>query len=417
MFKNKLLLSVVSLDITSTFLDSIFSTVIIILLSGSDKSTTLLPLMTMLMFLPTVLAMFFGSIADNTRNRIKYIILSNVMRVGLFAYIAYLTKDVLNNQVLLILIIVYVTINLFGSFENSLFVPVIPSLVTEEQLPVVFSQISALQSGIGVMAPIIGSICLQFIAFSKLSLIVAGIEGVIVCCLLLLRPILRLKLNAYYTENVATPVESTEPLEKRTIMSNIINGTKDIMKCDKLRLPLFFIVIYNGLASSTLLIMPLLVSKYENFRLINLSYTISTISALTGAAVFIGGLFLSKYLTKIDFKYVNLMAFTSWIGIFISALIINIYLFVVFLIIMALLSAILAAQIKTIIMTSFSRELLSSYIGFLNSILGLSPIIFTSVLSLIIYWQSDITTVIMYYLLPLSLVVWLTAVKYALGKK
>lgn len=411
--KNSLLVKVVGLDITSTFLDSIFSMIIVVLCSQQPNNTTLLAIISVLLLVPSLFSAVFGAFADKIEQRMSYIILSNVSRIILFLVMAYLAKDKITTLVLFAIVAMYIIINFFGQFENSLFVPVVPALTTSEELPIIYSKVSSLQSGVKIIAPIIGAMCLQVISFSYLSLTVATIEGMIVISLFLLRPTLNNKLANYYQQKVATSSSS----ETSTVLNNMKVGAKDIFKNKQFKYILFFITMVNGLGASLFLVISLLASNYQQFIIYNLSYTISILMSLTSGAMFLSGILFSKYLVKLSFAQLNLILSSCWLVIFTSGYFKSIYIFALTLIVMGTFTTFLGAKFKAAIVNTLDKEFMSSYMGVISTVLGFTPIVFTSLLSLLIFIFKDIIVIIKYGLLPVSAILFLLSFKYYMNEK
>ncbi|HFI0697045.1 TPA: MFS transporter [Streptococcus suis] len=218
MNQKKIFYSLFFNDLLSDFGDTLYYLSLmnyIILLPDSQLA---LSIITLSETIPIFFKIIMGYLADKTKNKINFIMLTQVFRFILYLIVGFLVS--FNPALWIILVISAINLlsDLAGQFENSLYLPIELQLIEEEEREQVFATTQSIASLLNILFKLSGAVLVTLISYQALAFINA--TTFLVCALFML--LLRSQLAPLQKVEDRTDVEEENEIEHHFLQEMVL---------------------------------------------------------------------------------------------------------------------------------------------------------------------------------------------------
>lgn len=331
LFKNKLYLKILVSDIISNFGDIVYYLALMnyaLILPDSNLAISFITLSESLPFISTFLTGYF---ADKTKDKVKNIQLTLVIRIILYGIITYFIGLKPQMWILIMACVLNFFSDIAGQFENSLYYPITSRIVSKDDLEELIAFKQSIQSSTSILFETIGGILIAILSFRLLAFI--NVLSFIISLLIIIslkttiNKMLNQKPNTNDDDNNEIEIKSNQSI--KSIFSDIILSLKSSFKLliniSKIRNTILIIQLVNASVSIIIPLVLLIIAKDSNAVFINNAYTISALSIAISVGSILGGFLTFAYLKRVSLSLIIKLETLSLLGLFISAYFHNIY--------------------------------------------------------------------------------------------
>ncbi|MCU9533215.1 MFS transporter [Streptococcus sp. CSL10205-OR2] len=321
--------------------------------------------------LPIITGFVMGIYADKTKNKVDTILYTLIFRFFLYAVVGIL----MGFQPALWIVIIAILINLFsdvsGQYENGLFTPLSLRIVSDDDREAAISFRQAAGSALSIILQPTGAVLITWLSFQQLAFANAGtfaLAGLIIYSI-------RTKLQGLLMEK---PIEITTPESNQSIFKsmkeNILLIFQELKKIPEVKFSMVIAPIFNGLFSILGVVVLLLINQDANFVILNVPTTIMALPLAFTLGTIIGSFLAPNVFKNISLiKMIFIIAFFPPI-IFLCLLWHNSYVFMTFILIMAILSAVINPKMSAKLMNSLPEDKIASLMSGIGSYFQLGTI-------------------------------------------
>ena len=274
--ENKIFRRLFSSIFLSALGDKIFYFAVISMVLFTSNPSVAIVLLTISETLPDILAIFFGKLASQTKNKINMMVISDMLRAVIFVIIGIILTKTINNYIFLFIVVMNFISDCLGKYYNSLGLVVLTNSTTNKER---HQAISIEQGGlqlISIVGIFFGGVLASVITSYYLSLINAGT--------FILAGIFIWSIRKTYMIN-QTKVES-EIQEKVSIKKSL-----KLLKNHKytLVISLFYVLIISIIGGLSPVIEIMYISRLNELPF-SLSMAISISFTLLGSSMLVGNI-------------------------------------------------------------------------------------------------------------------------------
>ena len=351
MNQKKIFYSLFFNDLLSDFGDTLYYLSLmnyVILLPDSQLA---LSIITLSETIPIFFKIMMGYLADKTKNKIHFIMLTQVFRFILYLLVGFLISFNPALWVILTISAINLLSDLAGQFENSLYLPIELQLIEEEEREQVFATTQSIASILNILFKLSGAVLVTLISYQALAFINA--TTFLVCALFML--LLRSQLAPLQKVEDRTDIEEENETEHH-FLQEIKSAILHLMNIPHLLDYLLIIACLNGLFS---IITPLIIAGIthnKNFTIINAATTISLAGVILTVANILGNISANTIFQNVALKKILYFALLGLPFLFLSFLIQNIWFCFLLLFLLGIASGAASPKFYGFLMNNLSPE-------------------------------------------------------------
>lgn len=351
MNQKKIFYSLFFNDLLSDFGDTLYYLSLmnyVILLPDSQLA---LSIITLSETIPIFFKIMMGYLADKTKNKIHFIMLTQVFRFILYLLVGFLISFNPALWVILTISAINLLSDLAGQFENSLYLPIELQLIEEEEREQVFATTQSIASILNILFKLSGAVLVTLISYQALAFINA--TTFLVCALFML--LLRSQLAPLQKVEDRTDIEEENETEHH-FLQEIESAILHLKNIPHLLDYLLIIACLNGLFS---IITPLIIAGIthnKNFTIINAATTISLAGVILTVANILGNISANTIFQNVALKKILYFALLGLPFLFLSFLIQNIWFCFLLLFLLGIASGAASPKFYGFLMNNLSPE-------------------------------------------------------------
>ncbi|KRL62124.1 MFS transporter [Lactobacillus psittaci] len=311
--------------------------------------------------LPKLLEVFAGYLADRTPKKFKNIFLTALIRFVLYSLVGVLFVSKISDWTLVLIVIVINLISdTFGSYASGLVVPLIVNLVGEEEFGEAEGFTSGVSQVIGISAQFLGSGLLLFMSYSNLAFLNA--------LTFLFAGLLYASVGRKYQNS--NQVIENQDINQDKFVATLISSYNQVKKQPGLLTIVLIVALINGALSALQSLIPIVMVAYKKTMIIsNYSFTIAIIGIVVSGGFAIGSILGPQLFKKATVFSIVVTAIILSIVTTIAAFIANIYIILPAYFMLAATASLASIKLSQWLVTAVNQRILASSMGLLNTIL------------------------------------------------
>ncbi|HEM3901937.1 TPA: MFS transporter [Streptococcus suis] len=309
---NKLFLSSFVADLISNFGDTLYYLALMnyVLLLPDTKFA--LAMITASETLPILAGLFIGIWADKTKNKLDTILVTLVIRVGLYAFVGFLMGFTPALWVVAVVCVINFLSDLAGQYENGLYMPVSLRVVAAEDGETAMAFKMTVKSLLQIAFQASGAILIGFMSYQNLAFFNTGtfLTGTFLVSLAIMAT-LRPAFAKLLKENPIQEAEQTET--EAGIIKGMRNSLKEsyqaVQNIPVLKASIVTIASLNAIFTALSPLVILNMKEFSDFVIVNAGTTVALISIFFSVGSILGssiGMALFK-----NVSLINLLKFST----------------------------------------------------------------------------------------------------------
>lgn len=400
MKQKKIFYSLFFNDLLSDFGDTIYYLALmnyIILLPDSQFA---LSIVTLSETIPIFFKIVMGYLADKTKNKVNFIILTQVFRFVLYLLVGFIISFNPALWIILAISIINLLSDLAGQFENSLYLPIELQLIEEDEREQVFATTQSIASVLNILFKLSGALLVTWISYQTLAVINA--TTFLICALFTL--LLRSQLVSLQKVEVKTDVtEKTEHHFLQEIKSAILH-LKNIPSLFEYLLTITYL---NGLFSIITPLIIVSITQNKNFIIINTATTISFVGVILTAATILGNITANTVFQNVALKKILSFALLGLPVLFLSFLIQNIWFCFLILFLLGITSGSASPKFYGFLMNNLSPEKIGLFMSQIGTTMQLGIVGAQLSFSVLVASLSPVTISYFYLIISVVFTCWI----------
>ncbi|MDK6268543.1 MFS transporter [Lactobacillus mulieris] len=311
--------------------------------------------------LPKLLDTFSGYLADRTRKKFKNIFLMALIRFILYSLVGILFASKLSDWTLVLIVIVINLISdTFGSYAGGLVVPLIVNLVGEEDFGEAEGFTSGVSQVIGISAQFLGSGLLLFMSYSNLAFLNAFT--------FLFAGLLYASIGRKQKDD--NQLIESQDINREKFLPTLKSSYNQVKKQPGLLTIVLVVALINGTLSALQSLIPIVMVAYKKTMIIsNYSFTIAIIGIVVSSGFALGSICGPQLFKKATIFSIVITAIILSIATTIIAFIANIYIILPAYFILAATASLASIKLSQWLVMAVNQKILASSMGLLNTIL------------------------------------------------
>ena len=362
---NKLFLSSFVADLISNFGDTLYYLALMnyVLLLPDTKFA--LAMITTSETLPILAGLFIGIWADKTKNKLDTILITLLIRVGLYAIVGLLMGFTPALWIVAVVCVINFLSDLSGQYENGLYMPISLRVVAAEDRESAMAFKMTVKSFMQIAFQASGAILIGFMSYQQLAFFNAGTFLASFAIMIIIRPTLAKLLK----EN---PIQQAEQMETKAgiikgMRQSIKESYKVIQNIPVLKASIITITSLNAIFTALSPILILTMKEYPDFVIANAGTTVALISILFSVGSILGsslGMALFKNVSLVNLlKFSTLMPVLLFLGFFLH----NIYVVLTVLFVTAMTLGVFNPKMNALVLNELPEDKLATVGGGINS--------------------------------------------------
>ncbi|WP_161980887.1 MFS transporter [Streptococcus sp. S784/96/1] len=391
--KNKLFMLTLFADLLSNFGDVVYYLAFMTYVLELKESATALSLIAFLGTIPTITSVLSGHLADNIHDKIRWIKITQLFRVGIYLVIGLLMGFKPALWVVVVAQLLSLLASFSGQLESGLYIPLSLRVVSDEDREAAMGFRYSLSSTLNLVSQGIAAVLLSFWTYQLMAFANAGTFLASFIVMSILTP-------SYLTLLKDRPlvVKTSEVKEGRHLLGgfwrNIKESTKVLISISEIRPILVVIPIINGIFSILNLLLTLLMSQDKAFIVISPAFTLSVVTIGFSIGTILGGLAVSFLFKKSS--YIHVMAWSTSFSCltFLGLWLHNPYLVFVAQFLAGVVSGIVNPKFQAFFYRTFSEEEMATLEGGMSTFFQSGTILFRTAFSgVMLWWSVDVISV------------------------
>ncbi|MBP2058990.1 MFS family permease [Lactobacillus colini] len=355
--------------------DSLFYLALMTYASNLSNYSLALSLIAISESLPKVLNILGGYYADKTVNKLKAVINLNFIR---FFFYLLVTILFLSHIIPWYIVIISILINLIsdslGSYSTGLQLPLIVSLVNEDEVSEAAGITNGLSEAVVFVAQLIGSGLLIFISYAGIALVNA--------ITFLLAAILFLSLRK--VSNLNRAQSTLNPENSDNLITTLKKSFYQLKKSSSILPTILLLSGLNGIIGSIEPLLSIVIAANKNIMVIGTySLTITLVGGAISIGIILGGIFGPQIFKRQSIFIISIYALLVSLCILIAVFFRNILVCLGCLAFLGLFIGTISPKMMQQLVKIVDNSLLASTMGALNTFLVISAPIMVSVLTTI----------------------------------
>lgn len=318
--KNPVYIKLRLADLISNFGDILYYLALLnYVLLLEEKSNLAISIINLSEILPILISFFMGYLADRTVNKYKAILVTLLLRIGMYSIIAFIIGFSPNLIIVIIVSMFNLVSDCVGQYENGLYYPVFNRLVQDEvrEKAIAFGQ--SLSLSMNLVFKGIGGVLILYVSFSHLALIDA------LSFLISMVIIISTKkefLNYCYG---GEPEQKAEKISFSSLKQELFKAIHELWRIAEIRDTLAVTPILNASLAIVTPIAVLCIADNPNFCIINPAITISLLAMCEPGGRILGSILTMFVLKRINLLNVLRIVLLTTVALLIGIIVQNIY--------------------------------------------------------------------------------------------
>lgn len=295
MNKKKIFFSLFFNDLLSDFGDTLYYLALmnyILLLPNSNVS---IAVVTLSETLPIFFKILTGYLADRTKYKINFIFITQLSRFLIYLFVGFLISFKPALWIVVAISFLNILSDLAGQFENSLYLPIELQLIEETDREQVFATTQSIASTLNIIFKLSGAALVTWISYQSLAFFNAF--TFLLCAVFII--LIKTQLKSLNFDSIDI---DTDRIKKNSLINELKLAYIEFKKTPRLIEFLSVIVWINGLFSIISPLIVAIISKNQQFIIVNSATTISLIGVILSVSSILGNITSNTLFKNLSLK-------------------------------------------------------------------------------------------------------------------
>lgn len=295
MNKKKIFFSLFFNDLLSDFGDTLYYLALmnyILLLPNSNVS---IAVVTLSETLPIFFKILTGYLADRTKYKINFIFITQLSRFLIYLFVGFLISFKPALWIVVAISFLNILSDLAGQFENSLYLPIELQLIEETDREQVFATTQSIASTLNIIFKLSGAALVTWISYQSLAFFNAF--TFLLCAVFII--LIKTQLKSLNFDSIDI---DTDRIKKNSLINELKLAYIEFKKTPRLIEFLSVIVWINGLFSIISPLIVAIISKNQQFIIVNSATTISLIGVILSVSSILGNITSNTIFKNLSLK-------------------------------------------------------------------------------------------------------------------
>lgn len=295
MNKKKIFFSLFFNDLLSDFGDTLYYLALmnyILLLPNSNVS---IAVVTLSETLPIFFKILTGYLADRTKYKINFIFITQLSRFLIYLSVGFLISFKPALWIVVAISFLNILSDLAGQFENSLYLPIELQLIEETDREQVFATTQSIASTLNIIFKLSGAALVTWISYQSLAFFNAF--TFLLCAVFII--LIKTQLKSLNFDSIDI---DTDRIKKNSLINELKLAYIEFKKIPRLIEFLSVIVWINGLFSIISPLIVAIISKNQQFIIVNSATTISLIGVILSVSSILGNITSNTIFKNLSLK-------------------------------------------------------------------------------------------------------------------
>lgn len=295
MNKKKIFFSLFFNDLLSDFGDTLYYLALmnyILLLPNSNVS---IAVVTLSETLPIFFKILTGYLADRTKYKINFIFITQLSRFLIYLFVGFLISFKPALWIVVAISFLNILSDLAGQFENSLYLPIELQLIEETDREQVFATTQSIASTLNIIFKLSGAALVTWISYQSLAFFNAF--TFLLCAVFII--LIKTQLKSLNFDSIDI---DTDRIKKNSLINELKLAYIEFKKIPRLIEFLSVIVWINGLFSIISPLIVAIISKNQQFIIVNSATTISLIGVILSVSSILGNITSNTIFKNLSLK-------------------------------------------------------------------------------------------------------------------
>lgn len=295
MNKKKIFFSLFFNDLLSDFGDTLYYLALmnyILLLPNSNVS---IAVVTLSETLPIFFKILTGYLADRTKYKINFIFITQLSRFLIYLFVGFLISFKPALWIVVAISFLNILSDLAGQFENNLYLPIELQLIEETDREQVFATTQSIASTLNIIFKLSGAALVTWISYQSLAFFNAF--TFLLCAVFIL--LIKTQLKSLNFDSIDIDIDR---IKKNSLINELKLAYIEFKKIPRLIEFLSVIVWINGLFSIISPLIVAIISKNQQFIIVNSATTISLIGVILSVSSILGNITSNTIFKNLSLK-------------------------------------------------------------------------------------------------------------------
>lgn len=297
MNKKKIFFSLFFNDLLSDFGDTLYYLALmnyILLLPNSNVS---IAVVTLSETLPIFFKILTGYLADRTKYKINFIFITQLSRFLIYLFVGFLISFKPALWIVVAISFLNILSDLAGQFENNLYLPIELQLIEETDREQVFATTQSIASTLNIIFKLSGAALVTWISYQSLAFFNAF--TFLLCAVFIL--LIKTQLKSLNFDSIDIDID-IDRIKKNSLINELKLAYIEFKKIPRLIEFLSVIVWINGLFSIISPLIVAIISKNQQFIIVNSATTISLIGVILSVSSILGNITSNTIFKNLSLK-------------------------------------------------------------------------------------------------------------------
>lgn len=297
MNKKKIFFSLFFNDLLSDFGDTLYYLALmnyILLLPNSNVS---IAVVTLSETLPIFFKILTGYLADRTKYKINFIFITQLSRFLIYLSVGFLISFKPALWIVVAISFLNILSDLAGQFENNLYLPIELQLIEETDREQVFATTQSIASTLNIIFKLSGAALVTWISYQSLAFFNAF--TFLLCAVFIL--LIKTQLKSLNFDSIDIDID-IDRIKKNSLINELKLAYIEFKKIPRLIEFLSVIVWINGLFSIISPLIVAIISKNQQFIIVNSATTISLIGVILSVSSILGNITSNTIFKNLSLK-------------------------------------------------------------------------------------------------------------------
>lgn len=297
MNKKKIFFSLFFNDLLSDFGDTLYYLALmnyILLLPNSNVS---IAVVTLSETLPIFFKILTGYLADRTKYKINFIFITQLSRFLIYLSVGFLISFKPALWIVVAISFLNILSDLAGQFENSLYLPIELQLIEETDREQVFATTQSIASTLNIIFKLSGAALVTWISYQSLAFFNAF--TFLLCAVFII--LIKTQLKSLNFDSIDIDID-IDRIKKNSLINELKLAYIEFKKIPRLIEFLSVIVWINGLFSIISPLIVAIISKNQQFIIVNSATTISLIGVILSVSSILGNITSNTIFKNLSLK-------------------------------------------------------------------------------------------------------------------
>ncbi|NQP18296.1 MFS transporter [Streptococcus suis] len=399
---NKLFLSSFVADLISNFGDTLYYLALMNYVLFLPDTKFALAMITASETLPILAGLFIGIWADKTKNKLDTILVTLLVRVGLYALVGFLMGFAPALWVVAVVCVINFLSDLAGQYENGLYMPVSLRVVAAEDRETAMAFKMTVRSLLQIAFQASGAILIGFMSYQNLAFFNAGTFLVSLAIMAGLRPAFAKLLKENPTQE-ADQIKTEAGLIKG-VGQSLKESYQAIQNIPVLKASILTIAGINTVGSAVSPLVILAMKEFSDFVIVNSSITLALVFNLFSVGYILGsslGMAFFKHVSLSNLlKCCTVLSVILFVGFYLH----NIYIVMATILVTTMTTGIINPKLYALIMNELPEDKLATINAGMGTIFNIGMVSGQALVALMVTILSVTSISLIFLLLSVGLV-------------